>query len=65
MANLEEGDIEGTKYIESYAKDAIMLSLIDALVNDETNGGYWGQVLTKGWLEDLKDDPFYKMTTPS
>lgn len=63
MANLEEGDIDGTKYIEDYAKDAVMLSLIDALVNDATNGGYWGQVLTKGWLEELEDDPFYKKMT--
>lgn len=62
MANLEGRDFD----IDTYAREALMRSIIDELTDDEAVGGYWGKVLVKGWLEELKEDPFYKyMTSPA
>jgi hypothetical protein len=51
MAHLQGRDIE------DLAKERLMQILIEDIVHDD---GYYGELICKGWQDDLKDDKYYQ-----
>lgn len=56
MASLEGRDIEG-KGPDELAAEFIQQAIKEDILGDE---GYWGHLITKGWKEDLKGDPYWE-----